>query len=116
MEDVVGIKVRDAKNGWFGFVTWGRLWDAVDGTELIRAVTPHLTGFQDITHPQEVQICNSLRDLRDAEYFYEGLISFSRERPPYGDGYEAWRKRKQRDIQDGRDIYFIGALPSSSLP
>jgi hypothetical protein len=111
MEDVVGIRVRDAKNGWFGFVTWGRLWDPVDETELIRAVKPHLTGFHGITDPQEVHVCNSLRDLRSAEYFYEALISFSWDCPPFGDSYDAWRKQKQRDVQDGRDIYFVGALP-----
>lgn len=50
MDNVVAIKVRDAKRGWVGLITWGRLWDPVDETELLRAVVRHLSGFG-ITDP-----------------------------------------------------------------
>ena len=109
MDDVVAIKVRNAKRGWVGLVTWGRLWDPVDEAELLRAVGHHLSGFG-ILEPQETHLCKSLREVQSGEYFYEALIDFSWNRPPFGEQYEAWKGQKRRDIEEGRDIYFVGAL------
>ena len=44
MEDVAGARVRDAMRDWFGFVTWDRLWDPMDETELLEALRTHLSG------------------------------------------------------------------------
>lgn len=111
MEDVVAIKVRDNKNGWFAFMTWGRLWENGESDELVEAVRPFLDRFEGITEPAEVNLCKTLREVRDAPYFYEGLIEFSRSPIPVGERYKKWRKSKREALKKyGEDLYFLGAL------
>jgi hypothetical protein len=109
MEDVVGLKVRDAKRGWVGFVTWGRLWDAVDEDAVAEAVKPHLAGFG-ISEPQEILVCTSLAEIQSGQYFYEALLSFSWNAPAFGPRYEEWRNEKRAAVREGRELYFIGPL------
>lgn len=109
MDDVVGIKVRQRGHGTVGFVTWGRIFDAVDDAELLGVIRAHLPSVG-ISEPDSLELCNSLGELRSAEYFYEALIEFCWNRPPFGDNYEAWRAEMQRKLHDGREIYFVGSL------
>lgn len=110
VDDVVGIKVRDAQRGWVGLITWGRLWDAVDDTELLQVVGKHLHTFG-IEHPEELAVCPSLRDLQSVEYFYEGILSFSWKPPPVGTKQRSeWQNKMREELRTGRGIYFIGAL------
>jgi hypothetical protein len=109
VEDVVGIKVRDKKRGWMGLMTWGRLWDPVDATELLRVVKRHFTTCG-IDEADEVEVCWSLRDLSSAEYFYEAILHFSWNPPPFGDTYADWRNARRKDLEEGRGIYFLGSL------
>jgi hypothetical protein len=109
MEDVVGIKVRDAKRGWVGFMTWGRLWDPIDDAELLSAIRAHLHTFG-VEQPEVVALCSSLRELRSATYFYEALVYFSWNRPSFGDEYAAWQNERRNQLEQGREIYFLGDL------
>jgi hypothetical protein len=109
MDDVVGIKVRDAKRGWVGFMTWGRLWDPVDDTELLKAVRAHLHTFG-IEQPEELELCSSLRELRTADFFYEAIINFSWRPSPFGDDDDAWKNARRAELEEGRSIYFLGDL------
>ena len=115
VDDVVGIKVRDAQCGWVGFITWGRLWHPVDESELLRVVGKHLHTCG-IEQPEDISVCSSLRDLQSAEYFYEGIISFSWTPPPFGPKYAEWRNGKRQALQAGREIYFLGPLRDFAEP
>jgi hypothetical protein len=110
LEDVVGIKVRDKNNGLFGFMTWGRLWDPVDDTELLRAVRPFIAHCQGIEEIVDVEVCYSLRDVQHTPYFYEALISFSWGQPQRHEKYKRWRKDMRKELERGRQIYFLGPL------
>lgn len=109
MDDVVAIKVRDGKRGWVGFITWGRLWDPVDDTELLGAIRPHLHECG-IDEPLEVVLCSALREVQSGEYFYEALLKFSWNGPTFGANYAAWREARRDDLKRGREIYCVGSL------
>jgi hypothetical protein len=108
VDDVVAIKARDRERGWIGVMTWGRLWDPIDETELLAAVSEDLGRNGYIV--DEIELCDSLQVVRSAEYFYEGIISFSWQPPPFGLGYDAWRTAMREDLKNGRAIYILGPL------
>jgi hypothetical protein len=114
MEDVVGIRVRDKRCGWVGFVTWGRLWDPVDDKKLLEVVGQHLATCA-IEEPEGIALCNSLRDIQSAEYFYEALIAIASRPIPFGDKYDTWKKRMRSELQKGRESYFVGVLNGDGL-
>jgi hypothetical protein len=110
LEDVVGIKVSDKKNGSFGFMTWGRLWSPVDGEELIAAIRPFVTLYHGVKEPVAFALCGTLQEIRSAPYFYEAIIDFGRQRIPEGDRYKKWQKKMRKEVADGRHLYFVGGL------
>ncbi len=111
LEDVVGIKVRDKNNGWFGFMTWGRLWHKTDDAELLACVQPFLAKCEGISEPVEVVLCVTLSEVKSAQYFYEGLIDFSRSPIPSGADYKKWLKAKRTGLKKyGTDLYFLGPI------
>ena len=57
---------------------------------------------------EDVSVCATLQEARDAPYFYEGLIHFAWERPAYGEGYERWRAAKAAAIREGKEVYDLG--------
>lgn len=89
MEDIVGIKVRAGDGRAFGFMTWGRIFDVIDETELmdtIKQFAKRCQGTQDIA---SMELCRSLQGVSKAVYFYEALSEYSRQRIPSGKKYKA---------------------------
>jgi hypothetical protein len=76
MDDVVGIRIVDAKRGEVGLLSWGRIHGALDSGPLLERIGTLLPsmGFRDVT---ELSLCGELAELRDFQYFYEGIVSFS---------------------------------------
>lgn len=109
MDNVVAVKVLDAERGWVGFLTRGRLWDQIEDHDVLRVVKAHLRECG-IEHPSEVHLCDSLRDVGSATYFFEGLINFAREPIPFGPEYEDWKNLKKAALESGKDIYYVGPL------
>jgi hypothetical protein len=110
MDDVVAIEVVTPPQRHY-FLTWGRIFDPVDGVELLATIEAHLG--QVGLNKKEVtasRVCSTLQEASQALYFFEGLISFSHRPIPFGDGYELWRKKKQSQMEEGREIYYLGAL------
>jgi hypothetical protein len=108
MEEVVAVRFRDASRGEACIFTWGRVFDPVDPTELLAALARVLPthGYRDVT---ELRICESLRDARDFEYFYEALIHYAAlvANEPIQD--ETWRTRQRSDEALHRSIYVLGS-------
>lgn len=109
MEDIVGIKIKDKIKGEGALITWGRLFDAVDETELLNVVKKHLPiwGINDL---ELIEVCYSLMEIADQPYFYECLIRFIQEPIPYGSKYESWKRKKRKALKEGEDIYFTGFM------
>jgi hypothetical protein len=108
MEDVVGIRTV-GESPEAAFMTWGRIFDPVDGVTLITVIRRHLPAFG-IGESVELAVCDTLQEVSNFPYFYEALLSFAMRRIPYGDGYEAWRQRMAEALARGEEIDFLGRL------
>ena len=113
MDDVVAVKVRDAKSGVHFFITWGRIFDRVDPKTLELVVEKHVAKFG-IKHPTSVTLCDSLQEASKARYFHEALFHLSQERIPFGKGtYSRWRSKMRRSMLAGRQIDYCGSRPAA---
>ena len=101
MEDIVAIRVIDSRGKKHFFVTWGRVFDAVDPKPLLDAVRSSLPKFGGMSAIRSIRVCETLQEAADQPYFYEALFSFSRERDL------SERVRRARIIA-GKNIYYLG--------
>ena len=112
MEDVTAIKVTDSVRGKYAFLTWGRIYDAVDPAELVAAFKRLLPamGFVDV---KRVSVCYDLGEVSAYRYFFEGLLHFSAKMAvePYRD--EDWLRTLRDDEVLRKNIFLIG--PSRRL-
>jgi len=107
MEDVVAVRFRDAERGEACILTWGRVFDPVDPTELLAGlerVLPEL-GFRDAAG---MRVCDSLREANDFEYFYEGLIHYAALVANERVHDDSWRALQRSDESLRRSIYLLG--------
>lgn len=108
MEDVVAIEVALEDGQHRYFMTWGRIQDTVDPTELENLVLRHSTKVDLGGIGRSARLCDTLSEASAAPYFYEGLLSFAHQPIPFGKGYSKWRKRRAEAQRTGQDIYFLG--------
>ncbi len=111
MDEVVAIKVIDSSRRPHFFLTWGRAFDAVDPAPLLSAIRDVLAQFG-IQSIRGIQVCDSLQRAVRQPYFLEALLSFSREKVPYGSNYARWKARCRRRINAGQDVYYLGRAGS----
>lgn len=108
MEDIVAVELTTADGHVCYFITWGRIQSRVEPEpieQLILGVADH---FDVRGTPEKARLCWSLQDAREAPYFYEALLYFAQRPIPFGTGYEKWRKRMDRRMHRGHEIYFVG--------
>lgn len=117
MEDVVAVEVVTDTGAACYFVTWGRIQDGVDGTDLESIVLERAAkGWATPGRPVSARLCLSLREARDAPCFYEALVDFaSRSRyESVEEGDAERRTRLDRAMRSGRELYYLGN--PNSLP
>jgi len=105
MDDIVGIRIVDAQRGEVGLLSWGRIGDPVNPEPLLNRLRKVISdfGFEDLV---EISLCSELGELRDFQYFYEGLVHFA----------AAYTSRKPSDLHDlehddealRKSIYLLG--------
>ena len=103
----------DAKRKTHFVLTWGRAFDAVSPGPLLSAVGRHLRQFG-IDAVRSIRICDTLRAAADQAYFYEALLVFSQQRVPYGKAYPKWRATRRKQIEAGKEIYYLGKRGTKS--
>lgn len=111
MEDVIAVDVRLADGGHRFFVTWGRIQDPVDPDPVCAVVMRCARGYSLGSEPIAAQLCSTLREAaesKEAPWFYEALMSYSRSAIPFGEGYEAWREQMVDAMERGKEIYYCG--------
>ena len=108
MEDVVAVEVTTEDGHRAYFMTWGRIQDAVDPEPIERLMLKVAHRFAIGGVASGARLCDSLQEARDAPYFYEALITFAHQPIPFGPDYAKWRRRVQRRMRDGKEIYFLG--------
>ena len=65
MEDIVAIEVRLRGGIRRYFLTWGRVFDAVNPTPLIDCISTHIRKNALGGEPESISICKSLQEARD---------------------------------------------------
>lgn len=108
MDDLVAVRVTLESGVHRYFVTWGRIQDAVDPTELERIVLDRCSGFSLGGTAVAAELCDSLQAAKGERYFFEALFEFGQRRIPFGEGYEAWRQDMDRAMRAGKQLYFLG--------
>lgn len=119
VEDIVAVAVRLSTGEDRFFLTWGRIQDPVDPTELEGVVLRNATHFAiGGGEPVSARLCTSLQEASGAPLFYECFFDFCQRPIPFGSGYQRWRKRMARRMEKGREIAFLGPFfeRSSALP
>ncbi len=114
MEDIIAVEVTTEDGHRAYFMTWGRIQDAVDPEPIERLMLKVADKFALGGVASSARLCDSLREARDAPYFYEALIAFAHQPIPFGPDYAKWRRRLQRRMRNGKDIYFMGPWGSHS--
>jgi hypothetical protein len=108
MDNVVGVRARDKAGRPVAFMMWGRLFDSIEPSELIQAVSDHSIKFAGAPFI-DIRICDSLSEISDYQYFYEALLHFAWQPVPTGNSFKAWRLKKRRGlVQSAVDLYFLG--------
>lgn len=114
MDDVIGVKVRDEHNNWFGFMTYPEIYQAFEsnGKDFLAVAKPFMQGLEGMGEPVEVVVSSSVRPIESARHFYQGLFRFCwNVRPQKFNKYRKWEKGILKDFQrSGYWFYFVGAL------
>jgi hypothetical protein len=108
MEDVVAVRVRLESGIDRYFLTWVRIQARVDPTALEAILLRHSADVSLGGVPVSAHLCGSLQDAAAEPYFYEGLFHLAQKKIPYGPRYEAWRKKKEQEIANGKELYYLG--------
>ncbi|MDQ2662804.1 MAG: hypothetical protein M3Y18_02075 [Candidatus Eremiobacteraeota bacterium] len=109
MHDIVGIKVRDEKRGWVGFITYAGLWDEADEATLLQTVGRHLRRF-DVHDVRDIRVCGSLQEISSGKFFYETVVLLGQKRVPHGAMYGDWKTSMRLALEEGFEIYSVGDL------
>jgi hypothetical protein len=108
VDDVVAVEVRLEDQQRRYFMTWGRIQAVVDPGPLAELVLRHSQMFDLGGRPVSADVCLTLQAARDAPYFFEALIDFSRQAIPGNGEYEAWRAERAQAMAEGREISYLG--------
>lgn len=108
VDDVVAVRVFLQNRVRRYFLTWGRIQHDVDGRALEQIVLDHAPTYIAEGTPVRAELCAYLRDASAEPYFYEGLWHFSTAKIPLDRNYKRWRRRMDRQMRQGRHLYFLG--------
>lgn len=107
MNDIIALKAKSKANKLYYFLTWGRIFDSIDESEIIKALQSNLSKFG-IKNASSIKVCASLKDALNAKYFYENYFLMCQKGIPFGSRYSNWKKEMARKIKNGKEIYFLG--------
>lgn len=89
------------------FLTWGQLFGAIKSQPLVDAVKPHLERMAR-GDARTVEVCDFLQEAAGEHYFFEAFFSMCQGRIPFGPSYEEWAAETRRQIEAGKEIYYLG--------
>lgn len=105
MEDIIAVRVKFEDGNTRHYLTWGRIQDAVDASEVERLVRR----FAEKRGPVAAcRICDSLQEATNTRYFFEQFHKLCATPIPFGSGYESWRAERAAAMQQGRELYDCG--------
>jgi len=110
MEDIVAVELSTTEGTVCYFVTWGRIQNRVDPEPLERLILKVADHFAIPGTPASARLCESLQDAREAPFFYEAIFDFAQKTIPFGSGYEKWRRRMDKRMRRGQEMYCAGPI------
>jgi hypothetical protein len=113
MEDLVAVELITLEGPVCYFITWGRIQDAVDPEPLEQLILSVADHFALPGTPRSTKLCDSLQDAKEAPFFYEALFSFAQKPIPFGSGYQKWRRRMDKLMRQGKEIYAVGPFKTT---
>ena len=109
MDDIVAARVKDCSGKWYSFMTWGRIVDRIDESWVVEAVRSFARTCA-IDGIAELQVCESLYEVMNCQYFHEGLFHFANAGIPFGRSYDAWREARLEEFKRGHpEVFFLGS-------
>jgi hypothetical protein len=113
MEDLVAVELTTLEGLVCYFVTWGRIQEPVDPEPLEQLIMTVAGHFALPGTPASAKLCESLQDAREAPFFYEALFEFAQKPIPSGSGYQKWRRRTDKLMRQGKEIYAVGPFKAA---
>ncbi len=108
MEDIVAVAVELKDGGHIYFLTWGRIQDVVDPEPLEQIIFKHATKFDLGGEPVRATLCSTLQEAAHAPFFYEYFFMMGQQKIPFGKKYQKWRKKMNKKMQGGYELYHLG--------
>ncbi len=110
MHDVIAVRVSLDNGEYRYFLTWGRVFDAIDSTRICDAVLSYALHCDlGSGKAKAAELCYSLRDASSEEYFYESLFEMAcTGGPKIGPEHVAWLEERRHALEDGREIWYLG--------
>ncbi len=93
------------------FLALGRIQDVVDPAGITALVLERSQVYDLQGRAVGAELCEMLREAADsgeAPYFFEALLSVTRERISFGKHYSRWRKRMRKEMTKGNHIAYCG--------
>jgi hypothetical protein len=113
MDDIIAVEVTLTSKAKRYFLTFGRIFDVVDCSEIESLILKHAVGYALGGRPKSARVCYSLReaaDTSDAPYFYECFLRLIHEvgKKNTSSSYAKWRARKKRELKAGYWMMYCG--------
>lgn len=115
MEDIVAVRVELADGRSCYYLTWGRIQHPVDTEPLETLMLRHAQGQLAKHRPVEAHVTR-LAEASEAPWFFECFFGMAQKPIPFGPDYQAWRRKTNRRMREGRDIWFLGLDDEYDVP
>lgn len=110
MEDLVAVAISLTEGGTRYVLAYGRILDTVDPAGLEAVVLKSAQRSDLGGTAVAASVCASLGEASGEPYFFEALFEMSRDAvEPGRRGYARWKKRMAREMNEGRQIWLLGA-------
>jgi hypothetical protein len=110
MEDIVAVRVKYESNVTRYFLTWGRVFGPVDGSQIEQLVREYAENPSKGEHVNTAEVCRSMQEASHAEYFFEAFSAMLAIGPKFGDAYESWSETRRQRMGEGKEIWDLGSV------
>lgn len=110
LDDLVAVAITFSEGGARYVLAYGRILDTVNPAGLEAVVLKYAQSSDLGGTAVAASACASLREASGEPYFFEALFEMSRNAvEPGRRGYARWKKRIARGMNEGREIWLLGA-------
>jgi hypothetical protein len=114
VDDIVAVAIKLESGEHRYFLTWGRIFDRIDGSRLEELAMQAAGHVQLEGTAVSAHLCDSLQEAAGERYFYESFFEISQQ-PIRRDDYEAWKAEKAKALAEGHGWYYLG-VPKKPAP